>query len=318
MRIVFMGTPEFAVPSLQSLVDQGHDVVGVVTQPDRPKGRKQILTPSPIKERATTLGIEVYQPERIKREEAIRKVLNWKPDLIVTAAYGQIIPDPILFTPKYKAINVHASLLPKYRGAAPIHQSIIQGEKETGITIMYMVKELDAGDILSQVKVPIEDNETVGTLNEKLSLVGRDLLLETIRRIEEEAIQPVPQDDHLATYAPLLKRQDEKIDWNKTSIQIYNQIRGLYPWPVAFTTLSGNNLKILWAEPFPYHHEERPGVILRVTKDQLLVATKDGAMELKEIQPAGKKRMNIVSFLQGTQLQEGDQLGEPNDQEMDS
>jgi len=313
MRIVFMGTPEFAVPSLQSLVDQGYDVVGVVTQPDRPKGRKQVLTPSPVKERAITLGIEVYQPERIKREEAIQKVLSWEPDLIVTAAYGQIIPDAILFTPKYKAINVHASLLPKYRGAAPIHQSIIQGEKETGITIMYMVKELDAGDILSQVKVTIKNDDTVGTLHDKLSLAGRDLLLETIRGIEEGTIQAIKQDDHLATYAHLLKREDEKIDWNKTSTQIYNQIRGLNPWPVAFTTLSGGIIKVLWAEPFPYHHEEEPGTVLRVTKDQLLVATKDGAMELKEIQPAGKKRMIIVSYLQGAQVQEGDRFGESNE-----
>ena len=310
MRIVFMGTPEFAVPSLQSLIDHGYEVVGVVTQPDRPKGRKQVLTPSPVKELATQLGIEVFQPERIKREEAIEHILSWNPDLIVTAAFGQIIPEKLLFTPKYKAINVHASLLPKYRGAAPIHQSIIQGEKETGITIMYMVKELDAGDILTQAKVPIEVNDTVGSLHDKLSLAGKELLIETIKKIEEGSIFPIKQEDHLATYAPMLKREDEWIDWNKTSTQIYNQIRGLNPWPVAFTTYKEMNLKIWWAEPFPYHHEEGPGTVLRVTKDQLLVATKDGALEIREIQPAGKKRMDIVSFLQGALIQEGEKLGE--------
>ncbi|TCS84360.1 methionyl-tRNA formyltransferase [Tepidibacillus fermentans] len=318
MRIVFMGTPDFAVPSLQSLVDHGYNVVGVVTQPDRPKGRKQILTPSPVKELAIKLGLEVFQPERIKREEAIEHVLSWKPDLIVTAAYGQIIPEPLLFTPKFKAINVHASLLPKYRGAAPIHQSIIHGEKETGVTIMYMVKELDAGDILSQAKVVIESDDTVGTLHDKLSQVGKNLLIETIKKIEEGTIHPIPQDDHLATYAPMIKREDERIVWNKTSTQIYNQIRGMNPWPVAFTTYKGQNVKVWWAEPFPYHHETEPGTILRVTKDQLLVATKDGAIELKEIQPAGKKKMDIVSFLQGAQVQEGEKLGEINEQEVDS
>ncbi|MFV9509933.1 methionyl-tRNA formyltransferase [Tepidibacillus sp. LV47] len=318
MRIVFMGTPDFAVPSLQSLVDHGYEVVGVVTQPDRPKGRKQVLTPSPVKELAIKLGLEVYQPERIKREEAIEHILNWQPELIVTAAYGQIIPEPLLFTPKYKAINVHASLLPKYRGAAPIHHSIIQGEKETGITIMYMVKEMDAGDILSQVKVAIEPDDTVGTLHDKLSQVGKDLLIETIKKIEEGTIHPIPQDHHLATYAPMIKREDERIDWNKTSMQIYNQIRGLNPWPVAFTTLKGKILKVWWAEPFPYHHEEEPGTVLRVTKDQLLVATKDGAMELKEIQPAGKKKMDIISFLQGAQIREGEKIGETNDKEANS
>jgi len=313
MRIVFMGTPDFAVPSLKSLLEAGHDIIGVVTQPDRPKGRKQVLTKSPIKVVAEENGIEVYQPKRIRNEEAITKVVSWRPDLIVTAAYGQIIPVAILEAPKYKAVNVHASLLPKYRGAAPIHQSIIDGEKETGITIMYMVKELDAGDILSQVTVKIDEKETVGSLHDKLSIAGAKLLMNTIENIESGEIIPIAQNDQDATFAPTLKRQDEEINWNMGSKQIYNKIRGLNPWPVSFTYLDQEVFKIWWAEPIEVTHQQEPGTILKIEKDKLWIATKDGAIDLKEVQPSGKRKMDIISFLQGTKLTVGDKIGENNE-----
>ncbi|OEF99084.1 methionyl-tRNA formyltransferase [Vulcanibacillus modesticaldus] len=314
MRIVFMGTPDFAVPCLQSIVDSGYEVVGVVTQPDKPKGRKQVITKSPVKILAEKLGIEIYQPGKIKHQEAIERILAWKPDIIVTAAYGQIIPVELLETPKYKAINVHASLLPKYRGAAPIHQSIIQGEKETGITIMYMVKELDAGDILSQVKVPIEKDDTVGSLHDKLSIAGSKLLIETLKAIEKGEVTPLPQDDNLATYAPMLKREDELIDWNKTSEQIFNQIRGLNPWPVAFTYLNNEVFKIWWADMLSINHDQEPGTVLQIEKNKLIIATKDGGLSLKEVQPAGKRKMDIVSYLQGAKISIGEKLGEFNEE----
>lgn len=310
MRIVFMGTPEFAIASFNSLIEAGHKIVGVVTQPDRPKGRKQTLTKSPIKILAEEHGFEVFQPERIRNKEAIEHVLKWEPELIVTAAFGQIIPVELLEAPKHKAINVHASLLPKYRGAAPMHQSIIQGETETGITIMYMVKELDAGDILTQVKVPIEENDTVGTLHDKLSIAGAKLLVETVELIEQGKINPIKQDDSLATFAKTLKREDELIDWNKSSMEIYNQIRGLNPWPVAFTYFRNEVFKVWWSKPIAYKHDKESGTILVVDKEQLLVATNDGAISLLEVQPAGKRKMDIKSFLQGTTFSEGEKMGE--------
>lgn len=318
MRIVFMGTPDFAVPSLQSLIDRHYEIVGVVTQPDRPKGRKQMVTKSPVKQLAEKYGIEVYQPEKIKAREAIDYILAWNPELIVTAAYGQIIPVELLEAPKYKAVNVHASLLPKYRGAAPIHQSIIQGEQETGITIMYMVKELDAGEILSQISVPIDMKDTVGSLHDKLSAVSPKILLDTIEKIEKGLVHPIPQDDRLATFAPTLKRNDELIDWNKTSQQIYDQIRGLNPWPVSFTYYKGEVFKIWWAEPVSIHHHAEPGTVIKADKERMTVATTEGAVDLKEVQPSGKRKMDIVSFLSGTKVAEGEKLGETNEQSQDS
>lgn len=242
-------------------------------------------------------------------------MLAWNPDIIVTAAYGQIIPVELLEAPKYKAVNVHASLLPKYRGAAPIHQSIIQGEKETGITIMYMVKELDAGDILSQVKVPIDNKDTVGTLHDKLSEAGSKLLLETLEKIKNERIKAVPQDHQLATFAPTLKRKDELIDWNKSSEQVYNQVRGLNPWPVAFTYYNNQVFKVWWVEPIDYQHEKEPGAILEVVKNHLIVATKNGAVDLREVQPSGKKKIDIVAYLQGAKVTVGEKMGEHNEEQ---
>ncbi len=305
-----MGTPDFSVSSLRKLIDSNYDVVGVVTQPDKPTGRKQVLTKSPVKKLAEELNIEIYQPSRIKDKEAINYILAWNPEIIITAAYGQIIPVELLETPKYKAINVHASLLPKYRGAAPIHKSIIEGEKETGITIMYMVKELDAGDIITQKKIPIERDDTVGTLHNKLSETGSNLLIETLKLIEAGEAKPLAQDNRKATYSPILKRENELINWNRTSNAIYNHIRGLNPWPVAYTYINNEVFKIWWAEPIQYNHQQDAGTILKIDKEDLYIATLDGAMSLKEIQPSGKRRMNIVSYLQGTKITLGEKIGE--------
>ncbi|MEK4801807.1 methionyl-tRNA formyltransferase [Oceanobacillus sp. FSL K6-0118] len=297
-RIVFMGTPDFSVPVLRSLVESEYEVVLVVTQPDRPKGRKRVITPPPVKVEAEMHHIPVFQPEKLKEE--FKKILSYEPDLIVTAAYGQILPNELLETPPFGCINVHASLLPELRGGAPIHYSIILGKQETGITIMYMVEKLDAGDIISQVKVPIEYKDHVGTLHNKLSEAGSQLLMQTLPNIFSRSIHPIKQDDTKATFASNIKREQEKIDWNKPSIEIYNQIRGLHPWPVAFTTYQDENMKIWWGEPDRTEYNGEPGEIVKVEEDYFTVVSGDGrGIRITEIQPAGKKRMLVKDYLRG-------------------
>jgi methionyl-tRNA formyltransferase len=301
-RIVFMGTPDFSVPVLRSLVESEHEIVLVVTQPDRPKGRKRVITPPPVKVEAELHHIPVFQPEKLKEE--YKKILSYEPDLIVTAAYGQLLPNELLDTPPYGCINVHASLLPELRGGAPIHYSIIQGKKETGITIMYMVEKLDAGDIISQVKVPIENKDHVGTLHDKLSEAGSKLLMETLPNIFAKSIQPIKQDDTKATFASNIKREQEKIDWSKSNTEIYNQIRGLHPWPVAFTTYEDKNMKIWWGEPDHTEYNGEPGEIVKVEEDYFTVVSGDGlGIRIMEIQPAGKKRMLVKDYLRGASNQ---------------
>lgn len=248
MKVVFMGTPDFSVPVLQTLIKDGYEVVAVVTQPDRPKGRKRVMTPPPVKVEAQKHGIPVLQPEKIRLEEAYSEVLAYNPDLIVTAAFGQILPTPILEAPKYGCINVHASLLPELRGGAPIHYSILQGKPKTGVTIMYMVEKLDAGDILTKVEVPIEEKDHVGTLHDKLSEAGAKLLSETIPALVSGNLTPIKQNEDEATFAFNIKREQEKIDWTRSGEEIYNHIRGLHPWPVAYTTLDGQVMKVWWGE----------------------------------------------------------------------
>lgn len=306
MRIIFMGTPDFAVPSLRRLLEHQYNVVAVVTQPDRPKGRKQILTPSPVKEVALEYGIPVLQPERIRKPEEYNKILALQPDLIVTAAFGQIIPKAILDAPRYGCINVHASLLPKYRGGAPIHYAVMNGETETGVTIMYMVEELDAGDILSQVTIPVHKNDTAGTIFEKLSVLGADLLIETIPKIVEGKITPIKQDHNLVTYSPTLKRQDEWLDFSRPAESLYNQIRGLNPWPVAFTMMEDHVIKVWWAEWKDEDTDQPPGTITRITPEGIEIATGKGILIIKELQPAGKKRMHVSDYVRGSHwLKEG-------------
>lgn len=307
-----MGTPDFAVPVLQKIVENNYEVVLVVTQPDRPKGRKKIITPSPVKEEALKHGIEVFQPEKLKND--YQAVIDAKPDLIVTAAYGQILPKAVLDIAPFGAINVHASLLPELRGGAPIHYSIIQGKKKTGVTIMYMVEKLDAGDILTQVEVEIEEKDHVGTLHDKLASAGSDLLIETLPDLFANRLTPKKQNEELATFASNIKREQEKIDWNKPAAEIYNQIRGLHPWPVAFTTYEGKVMKIWWGEEISKTDLTRPAGEI-IAKDSESFTVQCGAqttIKVKEIQPAGKKRMTVRDYLQASQdrIQIGVILGE--------
>lgn len=307
-KIVFMGTPAFSAPILRMLVEQGYEVALVVTQPDRPVGRKKILTPTPVKEQALALDLPVYQPERLKDPEQAQKILDLQPDLIVTAAFGQILPTAILEAPKLGAINVHASLLPEYRGGAPIHQAIIDGKKETGVTIMYMVDRLDAGDIISQTTVPIEEMDHTGSMFEKLSIAGKELLQETLPSIIDGTNARTPQDEERVTFARNISREQERIDWNKSARELYNQVRGLHPWPVAFTSLGGTNVKIWWAELADSANISQPGEVLELTEDAIIVQTGDGALAIKELQPAGKKRMTAQDYLRGPKLQAGDRF----------
>jgi methionyl-tRNA formyltransferase len=309
-RIVFMGTPDFAVPSLEALIDRGYRVVGVVTQPDRPRGRKQVLTPPPVKVVAEKRGLSVFQPEKLRDPEGIRSVLAMEPDLVVTAAYGQIVPQAILDAPRYGCINVHASLLPKYRGGAPIHRAVIDGERETGITIMNMVPELDAGDILRQRAIPIDDRDHAGSLHDKLSRLGAELLLETLPDLLAGRIQPVPQDHRRATYAPNIRREDEWIDWRRSAREIYNQVRGLHPWPVASTTWRDTPLKIWWVEWSDARSDQPPGTVIGVGKDGIEVATGLGTVRIVQLQPAGKRPMKAEEFLRGRRLTVGERLGD--------
>ncbi len=313
MRVVFMGTPDFSVPILKRLIEDGYEIVGVVTQPDRPKGRKKEITPPPVKIEALKHGIPVIQPNKIRDPEQLKEVLMLKPDLVVTAAFGQILPKELLDAPKFGCINVHASLLPELRGGAPIHYAILQGKKKTGITIMYMAEKLDAGDILTQVEVTIDERDHVGSLHDKLSEAGAKLLSETIPLLIKGEITPIKQNDEEATYAPNIQREQEKINWNKNGEEIYNQIRGLNPWPVAFTfDNNGSLLKIWWGEKVPNSQTAKPGTILRVDEDGIVVATGNStAIKITELQPSGKKRMTAKEYLRGAgaKLSAGEIIG---------
>ncbi|SEN61209.1 methionyl-tRNA formyltransferase [Amphibacillus marinus] len=313
-KIVFMGTPDFAVPVLQQLVTDGYEVVLVVTQPDRPKGRKRVLTPPPVKDAAVKQGIPVYQPENIK--QSYQDILAYQPDLIVTAAFGQILPKPLLDAPPFGCINVHASLLPELRGGAPIHYAIMQGKQETGITIMYMVEALDAGAIISQAAIRIEADDHVGTMHEKLAELGASLLHDTLPGIFSRRIEPLDQVDDQATYAPNISREQEKINWHLSNIEIYNQIRGMHPWPVASTTIAGRNLKLWWAEPINQDCDGQPGQIVKHEADGIVIACgKRSAIKLTDIQLAGKKRMLMQEYINGESklFQVGNVLGEADE-----
>lgn len=314
-KVIFMGTPDFSVPVLQSLIDEKYDVIAVVTQPDRPVGRKRILTPPPVKVAAEKHGIPVYQPEKIKNEDELNQVLDLKPDLIVTAAFGQILPNALLEAPKHGCINVHASLLPELRGGAPIHYSILQGKEKTGITIMYMVEKLDAGDIISQVEVEIEERDHVGTLHDKLSAAGAKLLINTIPPLLKGEISPVKQDDSKATFARNIKREQEKIDWTRDGEEIYNHIRGLHPWPVAYTTLDGSVMKVWWGEKVSVTPSS-PGKIIGIEEDGFVVSTGNSTgIKITDLQPSGKKRMSAKDYLRGagSHLEAGLMLGEEHE-----
>ncbi|MDV6376763.1 methionyl-tRNA formyltransferase [Sporosarcina sp. GW1-11] len=298
-KIIFMGTPQFSVSVLTMLHDEGYDLLAVVTQPDRPVGRKRVLTPPPVKEEAVRLGLPVIQPEKLTGSAELQEIIDLQPDLIVTAAFGQLLPKELLDAPKLGCINVHASLLPKYRGGAPIHQAVMDGETETGVTIMYMAEKLDAGDIISQVVSPIEETDDTGSMFTKLSIAGTTLLKETLPAIIDGTNERTIQDEALVTFARNISREQERIDWTRPARAIYNQVRGLHPWPVAYTKFAGDQVKIWWGKEENQLSDAQPGQIIALEKDRIIVQTGDGAFAITDLQPAGKKRMTATVFLNG-------------------
>ena len=316
-KIVFMGTPKFAVPVLEMLIEK-YGVDLVITQPDKKVGRKKVLTAPPVKVIAEEKGIKVLQPEKISNDENVLSELKeLNPDIIITAAYGQLVPETILEIPKYKCINVHGSLLPKLRGGAPIQYSILEDHGKTGITIMYMVKKLDAGDMISKVEVDILDSDNYESLHDKLSIAGRDLLKETLPNIFTGNIAPEKQDDSLATFARNILREDEKIDWNKSAREIFNQVRALDPMPGAFTYLDENILKI-WSSKVVELEEnysaEKAGTIIKQDKKYIyILCGKNTVLKVKELQISGKKRMPVVNFLSNKKDYVGTILGGINE-----
>jgi len=311
-KIIFMGTPDFSVPILNALVNSEYDIALVVTQPDRPKGRKKVITPPPVKVEAEKHNIPVFQPKKLSSD--YQAILDYDPDLIVTAAYGQLLPKEILEAPQYGCINVHASMLPELRGGAPIHYAILEGKSETGITIMYMVEKLDAGDILTQRSTPIEHEDNVGTLHDKLSEVGSNLLLETLPPLFAGNLTPIKQEDSQATFAANIRREQEKIDWSKSNVDVYNQIRGLNPWPVAYTTYESKNMKIWKAELYNNEYKGEPGEIIKKINDKgfvVLCGNNKGVL-ITEIQPAGNKRLTVREYLLGSEerIKLGGKMGE--------
>ena len=316
-KIVFMGTPKFAVPILEMLIENfGVDLV--ITQPDKKVGRKKVLTAPPVKILAEEKGIRVLQPEKISGDEdVIAELKGLNPDIIITAAYGQLVPESILEIPKYKCINVHGSLLPKLRGGAPIQYSILEDHRKTGITIMYMVKKLDAGDMISKVEVDILDSDNYESLHDKLSIAGRDLLKETLPNIFTGNIAPEKQDDSLATFARNILREDEKIDWNKSAREIFNQVRALDPTPGAFTYLGEDILKIWSSEVVELEENysaEKAGTIIKQDKKYIyILCGKNTVLKVKELQISGKKRMPVVNFLSNKKDYVGTILGGINE-----
>jgi methionyl-tRNA formyltransferase len=301
IRVVFMGTPLFSVPVLQGLIDN-YNVVGVVSQPDKEVGRHKELEASPIKKLALEYNIPVVQPVKVRNE--YQCVLDFKPDIIVTCAYGQIIPTEILDYPKYKCVNVHASLLPKYRGGAPIHHAIINGEKETGITIMYMAPGMDDGDIIKQESIPIGENETLGELEPKLSELGSKLLLETLPSILDGTNKRIKQDDTKVTFAKIIKKEDELISFNDSAINVHNKIRALSPNPGVYAMLNNKRMKLYNSLVVKNGSKSEPGTIIDVDKNGLLIKTLEDAVLIQEIKPEGKNRMTIKDFLNGTKKED--------------
>lgn len=309
MKIVFMGTPDFAVGALEALVEAGHDVVAVVTQPDKPKGRGKEMQQTPVKACAVKHNIEVFQPVKIKTPEAVEVLKGYGADLFVVAAFGQILSKEILDMPKYGCVNIHASLLPKYRGAAPIQWAILDGEKETGVTIMQMNEGLDTGDMLTKVVVPIEDTDTGESLFDKLAEAGAKLLIKTIPQIEAGTMKPEPQDDSLSTYAKMIKKEMGLIDWKKEAIVLERLVRGMNSWPSAYTHFQGKTLKVWETEVETCETEAVPGSVVEVTKNSIKVQTGKDLLVLKQIQLEGKKRMDVAAFLLGYKVEAGMILG---------
>lgn len=305
MKIIYMGTPDFAVPALKALNSSEHEVVAVFTQPDKPKGRKMVLTPPDVKVCANELSIPVFQPETFKDGKALEIINGYDPDVIVVAAYGKLLPKAVLDAPKYGCINIHGSLLPKYRGAAPIQQSVLNGDRITGVTAMQMDAGLDTGDILLVKETEISENETSGELFDRLALLGGELIVETLSLLEQGRLAPKKQDDSLATHTSKIDKSSCRIDFSKTAQEVHNQVRGLNPWPVAATKIDGKNIKVYSTRLCS--KSAQAGTIISVKP--LIVACGEGSVEICELQPEGKKRMSSQAFLAGHKLNAGDKIG---------
>ncbi len=310
MKIVFMGTPDFALASLDKLIDGGYEIAAVVTQPDRPKGRGKKLTPPPVKERALGAGLRVLQPERVKDSGFIEALKELSPDIIIVVAYGQILPEEIINLPAMGCINVHASLLPKYRGAAPINWCIINGESRTGVTTMYMDKGMDTGDILLQRETEIGENETAGELHERLAALGADLLLETLEGLQRNEVERKAQDHSAATYAPQLDRETGRVDWNSDAKSIYNLIRGTNPWPGCYTVYKGERMKLWEAKVLEQKSRGTAGKVLEAGHGGMLVQAGSGTLLVTKIQMPSSRVMTVDEYLRGNSLETGYILGE--------
>ncbi|MBW2501380.1 MAG: methionyl-tRNA formyltransferase [Deltaproteobacteria bacterium] len=312
-RIAFMGTPEFALPSLKALLDSGENVVCVVTQPDRPRGRGRKVMAPPVKELALAASLPVLQPERIRGEEFHGILRDFKPDIIVLVAFGKILPSSIITLPPLGTINVHGSLLPRYRGAAPIQWALVNGEEETGVTVMQMDEGIDTGDILLQESIAIMPQDTAGTLSAKLAELGGKTLVRALDLLRSDSIQPLQQDDARASYAPILQKEDGVVDWSQPAKRISGLIRGLDPWPATVTTLAGRRLRLF----SPQVEENRsccstfpePGTICRADRNGLLVTTGNGCLLIREVQPEGARRMEVAAFISGRLVEPGTLLG---------
>lgn len=314
MKVLFMGTPDFAATILDKIIQTGYEIVGVVTQPDKQKGRGQEISFSPVKELAMQHGLIVYQPIKVREEQFLQTITKLAPDVILVAAFGQLLPKALLDIPPYGCINVHASLLPKYRGAAPIQYSIIDGEEETGVTIMHMDVGLDTGDIILQGRIKIAKDETGGSLFDKLAVLGGDLLMDALKKIENQTAVRISQDNEKATYVKVINKDMGKIDFTQPAVKIERLIRGLNPWPSAYTFLDGKTLK-LWSatveekNTVDVSNTAIPGEVIKVNKDSIAVMTGEGVLVIKELQLEGKKRMPTESFLRGYTISLGTKLG---------
>ena len=301
MRVVFMGTPDIAATCLKRILADGFQVVGVYTQPDRPKNRGMKLFPSPVKEVALEHNLPIFQPENFREEETVKELADLKPDVVAVVAYGRILPQKVLDVAPLGFINIHASLLPKYRGSAPYQWAVLDGLQETGVSAMYLCREMDAGDVIDVAKTPIDPNETAGMLLDRLAVLGAELLSSTLSKVEKGEAKGVPQDESLVCYAPMLDKSMCPIDFTKTAQQVHNQVRGLHPWPVATTCIGGKNMKI--HETVIAEGKGEPGQILGLTKTGLLIACAEGAVEIRSLQAEGGKRMAAVDYFRGHPLE---------------
>ncbi len=309
MKVLFMGTPEFAVPTLEAVVAAGHEVVGVYTQPDKAVGRKQILTPPPVKVCAEKYGFPVFQPVTLRDGSAEENIKTLSPDIIVVVAYGKILPEALLSLPKYGCVNGHASLLPRHRGASPIQWSIVSGDKVTGVTTMYMAKGIDTGDMLLKAETEIGRDETAGELHDRLSVIGAELMVKTLKGLEEGTITPEPQDESEATHAPIIDKEMGYLKFDAPATDICNLIKGFNPWPAAYFTVDGKRIKV-FASKVSGKTDKEPGTVVRSDGELIIACAEGTSLSLTEIQPEGKKRMTAKDYLTGHSLEVGSRVGQ--------